>query len=123
MINTQKGYQKLKVWQEAHKLVLMVYALTNNFPNNETLGLTSQMRRAVVSIAANIVEGHAKKSPKDFLRFLNIANGSLVESEYYLELSLALKYLKYNDYQEIEKQRITVGNLLNGLMRSVRSKI
>ena len=123
MTNIQKGYQKLKVWQEAHKLVLMVYFLTNNFPNNETFGLISQMRRAVVSIAANIVEGHAKKSLKDFLRFLIIANGSLVELEYYLELSLSLKYLQQNDYEKIEQQRIIVGSLLNGFMKSVRSKM
>lgn len=123
MIVLQKGYQKLQVWQEAHKLVLLVYEITKVFPHDEAFGLVSQMRRAVVSTAANIVEGHAKRSLKDFLRFLNTSNGSLVELEYYFELSLSLIYIKQSDYEKLEQQRIIVGNLLNGLMKSIRTKI
>ncbi|MCR4324404.1 MAG: four helix bundle protein [Candidatus Curtissbacteria bacterium] len=119
----EKGYQKLQVWTEAHKLVLTIYKLTENFPKSELLALTSQMRRSAVSIPGNIVEGHAKRSQKDFLRFLNTSNGSLVELEYYLELSPDLGYIKRSEYEEVEQQQVIVGNLLNGLMKSIRSKI
>ena len=82
--SSNKGYKRLKVWQESHELVLKVYKVTKKFPREEFFGLTSQMRRAVVSVAANIVEGQVRNTSKSFLQFLNIANGSLVEVEYYL---------------------------------------
>lgn len=120
---SSKGYKKLRVWQEAHRLVLAVYQLTDPFPKSEILSLTSQIRRAVISIVANIVEGQAKGSNKDFLRFLKISNGSLLEVEYYLELCLELNYISKKQYEEIESQRLIVGNLLNGLIKSLRLKI
>ena len=80
------------------------------------------MRRAVVSVAANIVEGQVRNTNKSFLQFLNIANGSLVEVEYYLELSNELSYLKEAEFKIIDQQRLLVGNLLNGLVRSLRNK-
>lgn len=112
-----KGYKKLLVWQEAHKFVLMVYKISNSFPKMEIFALTSQIRRAVVSIAANIVEGQAR-SKNEFKRFLWMSNGSLVEVEYFLELALDLGYIGKTDYQQIEQQRIKVAKLLNGLIKS-----
>ncbi|MBU0569804.1 four helix bundle protein [Patescibacteria group bacterium] len=112
-----KGYKKLLVWQEAHKFVLMIYKISNSFPKTEIFALTSQIRRAVVSIVANIVEGQAR-SKNDFRRFLWMSNGSLVEVEYFLELALDLKYINLRVYNELEKQRVQVAKLLSGLLKS-----
>lgn len=115
-----KGFRKLKVWQEAHKLTLLVYRITDKFPKHELFGLTSQLRRAVVSIVANIVEGHVKHSKKEFLHHLDFANGSLAEVEYYLELARDLKYIAQDEYEILESQRIIVGNLLHGFIKSIK---
>jgi four helix bundle protein len=79
---TEKGFRKLLVWQKAHQLVMLVYKFTENFPKSELFGLTSQIRRAVVSVTANIAEGYAAGGKGQFSRFLNIAQGSLAEVEY-----------------------------------------
>jgi four helix bundle protein len=118
-----KGYKKLEVWKSAHEFVLLVYKNTKDFPKSELFGLTSQIRRAAVSISANIVEGQASNSKRDFLNFLNIANRSLVETEYLLETALDLDYLSKEKHEQLESSRILVGNLLNGLMRSLRDKL
>lgn len=115
-----KGYQKLKVYQEAHKLVKDIYFLTENFPKSEMFGLISQMRRAAVSVVANIIEGHARASKKEFKQFLSIANGSLVELEYYLELSTDLNYINKSQYEKVDEQRTLVGSLLGGFLRYFR---
>ncbi len=117
----EKGYKKLKVYQEAHKLVLEIYNITMDFPKSELFGLISQMRRSAVSIVANILEGQARISKKEFKQFLSIANGSLVELEYYLELSCELGYITKQQYENLEKQRILVGSLLGGLLRYLKS--
>jgi len=118
-----KGYKKLKVWQKAHELVLLVYKATEKFPKSETYGLVSQINRATISVAANIVEGQASDSKKDFHRFLIISNKSLVELEYLLEAAKDLKMLSDDDYEKIELLRQEVGCILNGLIKSVRSKL
>jgi four helix bundle protein len=112
-----KGYHNLQVYREAHALVKMVYAATERFPKHEIFGLISQMRRAAVSVVANILEGHARKGKRELHRFLDIANGSLIELEYYIELSTDLKYLSLQEHEELEKQRVIVGSLLGGLLR------
>lgn len=119
--NQAKGYRKLLVWQESHKLVLLIYKLKKKFPREELFGLTSQICRAVVSISANIVEGQARASRKEFLQFLYIANGSLIETEYYLELARDLIYISLDQYNVLEEKRIIVGNLLHGLIISLRT--
>jgi four helix bundle protein len=85
-------FRDLIVWQKAHEFVLCVYETTKTFPQNELYGLTSQMRRAVVSIPANIAEGFKKRGRADKARFLNIAQGSIEECRYYLILSMDLRY-------------------------------
>ncbi len=87
-----KTFEVLLVWQKAHQFVLEVYKLTKGFPKSEIYGLTSQFRRAAVSIPANIVEGFKKRSKLDKVRFMNIAQGSLEESRYYLLLARDLGY-------------------------------
>lgn len=87
-----KTFQDLIVWQKAHKFVLEVYKYTSSFPKEEIYGLTSQFRRAAVSVPSNIAEGFKKKGKADKNRFLNIAQGSLEESRYYLILANDLGY-------------------------------
>ncbi len=86
-------FQDLKVWQKSHALVLEVYQLTNGFPGSERFGITSQLRRAAVSVPTNIAEGTKRLGSQDFVRFLNIAEGSLAETEYLIMLSRDLAYL------------------------------
>jgi four helix bundle protein len=85
-------FEDLIVWQKAHSFALGIYKLTKTFPSSELYGLTSQFRRSAVSIAANIAEGYKKRGTKDKIRFLNIAQGSLEESRYYLILARDLNY-------------------------------
>ena len=88
-----KTFRDLLVWQKAHALVLAVYQLTKAFPREETYGLTSQIRRAAVSIPANIAEGFPKRTVAEKRRFLEIAKGSLEEVRYYIILALDLHYI------------------------------
>ena len=88
-----KSFQDLIVWQKAHEFVLKIYQVTGTFPNDEKFGLTSQFRRASVSIAANIAEGFAKRGNRDTARFFNIAQGSLEECRYYIILSRDLNFI------------------------------
>jgi four helix bundle protein len=90
---------KLIVWQKSHELVLKVYGITKDFPRDELFGLTSQVRRAAVSVPSNIVEGKARGSNKDFKRFLLIARGSLEETKYQLLLAKDLKYIDEVKYR------------------------
>jgi len=87
-----KSFKEIEAWQLAHQFVLEVYKLTKDYPKEETYGLTSQFRRAAVSIAANISEGYKKQGTKDKIRFYNISQGSLEECRYYLLLSKDLNY-------------------------------
>jgi len=96
-----KNFTDLIVWQKAHKFVLDVYLHTSKFPREEIYALTSQFRRAAVSIAANIAEGFKKKSNKDKIRFYNISQGSVEECRYYLILSNDLKYGENRQLSEL----------------------
>ena len=102
-----KTFKDLIVWQKAHKFVLEVYAQTEVFPKSELYGLTSQFRRAAISIAANIAEGFKKRGKKDKVRFMNISQGSLEECRYYIILSQDLGYVKNSELdlkiQEVSK--------------------
>jgi len=118
-----KGYKKLKVWEKAHALAMAVYKNTTNFPKEELYGITSQLRRAALSVPLNIVEGHASTSKKDFLHFLNIANRSLVESEYLLEVALELSYLTEGQYQKLESIKCEVGSLLHAFTSAISKKL
>ena len=111
-VATEKGYKKLIVWNKADKLVMGVYLKTRSFPREEIFGITSQLRRAAVSVPTNIVEGCGRQSSKDLRRFCSIALGSLNEVEYLLDLSSNLKYLKKDDYVALQSLRKEVGNLL-----------
>ncbi len=111
MSTPARSFQDLVVWQKAHQFVLSVYRYTRGFPTDERFGLTSQLRRAAVSIAANIAEGFPKRGASDKVRFFNIAQGSLEESHYYLVLA---KDLGYGDSSELLAQYGEVGRMLQG---------
>ncbi len=111
-------FEDLEVWKKAHKLVLHIYRLTRDFPKEEKFGLVSQMRRAAVSIPANLAEGFKKRTSKDKSNFYNIAQGSLEELRYYLILSKDLKYLI--DDQEILDSVEEIGRMIYGLIRSIQ---
>jgi four helix bundle protein len=104
-----KSFQDLIVWQKAHQFVLSVYNYSDYFPQKEIYGLTSQFRRAAISIAANIAEGFKKKGVSDKARFMNIAQGSLEECRYYIVLA---KDLGYGDNPELLPQLEEVSKLL-----------
>ena len=104
-----KSFEQVIVWQRAHQFVLGVYRLTEGFPRKETYGLSSQLRRAAVSIAANIAEGFKKRGRADKVRLLNIAQGSLEECRYYLLLT---KDLNYGDVTQLQPQLVETSKLL-----------
>ena len=106
----------LIVWQKSHELVLSIYKMTSEFPKEEIYGLTSQVRRAAVSIPVNIAEGFIKRGVKDKARFYNISQGSLEELKYYLIL---INDLKYSNSNEIINDADEVGKLLNGYITSL----
>ena len=113
-----KSFHDLIVWQKAHEFVLGVYNLRRCFPREEIYGLTSQFRRAAVSIPANIAEGFKKKGQQDKARFLNIAHGSLEECRYYLILT---RDLGYGDTQRLTEQIEEVSRLLTSYTAAVLS--
>jgi four helix bundle protein len=115
-----KGFRKLIVWQRAHQLALSIYKLTEKFPKTEIYGLTSQLRRASVSGPANIAEGYGYGRKGQTGRFLDIAQGSLSEVEYYLILALDLKYFDQGDYEKCEALRAETGFLLYRLQQSIK---
>lgn len=114
-----QDYHDLLVWKRAREFVILVYKITKSFPIDELYGLTSQLRRAAVSVLANIVEGRGKSTNRDFLRYLFISKGSLNECQCYFELALDLKYTSEEQFGIIEKKRGEVGYLLYQLIKSL----
>ena len=105
-------YKDLKVWQKADNLAIEIYKITKTFPKEEIYGLTSQLRRAGLSIPTNIVEGYTRKGDKELSRFVSIAIGSMAETEYLLDVSKRLGYMKETEFEKIEALRDEVGKLL-----------
>lgn len=112
-----QDFRKLRVWQKAHDQVLAVYRSTRGFPKHEMYGLTAQLRRAAVSIPANIAEGCGRQSDADFSRFLAFALGSACELEYHLILAHDLGYLNRNTYRELEGAVVAVKRMIGGLLK------
>jgi four helix bundle protein len=117
MDHSAKTFEDLIVWQKAHQFVLAVYRMSEAFPRSEIYGLSSQFRRAAVSIAANIAEGFQKRGEADKLRYYNIAQGSLEECRYYLIL---VQDLHYSDVSETTNILVEVSKLLEAYSLRVR---
>lgn len=118
MKNYSQKFREVVVWQKAHQFVLEAYRFSRSFPKYELFTLTSQFRRAAISIPANFVEGFAKKGAKDKIRFYNIAQGSLDECRYFLILA---RDLGYGNTADLITQLEEVGKLLGSYARAVRS--
>ncbi|MCK4251104.1 four helix bundle protein [candidate division WOR-3 bacterium] len=107
-----KGYKKLIVWRKADELAFEVYIATKNFPKDEIYGITSQLRRAALSVPTNIVEGYGRQGRRELRQFVNIALGSLAETEYLLDFSLKLGYLTKTKHNKLQSLRQETGALL-----------
>lgn len=118
-----RNFRDLKVWQLGMRLAEEVYRLSQQFPKHETYGLGSQIQRAAVSIPANIAEGHAIGSTKDFARFLGIAQGSLAELETHLMLAERMEYGNPMEIQSILNRCGEEARMLRGLRKSIRSRL
>ena len=118
-----RSHEKLDVWKRSIDLVVSVYRLTENFPSEEKFGLTSQIRRASVSIPANIAEGAARESDKEFVRFLSIAQGSTSEVETELLIANRLGYLTAPQYDQIRSSLDDIGRMITGLSKHLKRKI
>ena len=115
-----RDHTKLRAFELADELAVLIYRVTAGFPREELYSLTSQMRRAAVSVSSNIVEGCARDSQADYLRFLYIAFGSLRELHYQLSLSKRLGFLRNQDSSLLEPKIVETEKVLNGLIRALR---
>ena len=118
---TMRDHTKLRAFALADELAILIYGTTKNFPREEIYGVTSQMRRAAVSVASNIVEGCARESQVEYFRFLEIAFGSLRELHYQVNLSRRLGYLGQQEASTSEKKLVEAEKVLGALIRSMRS--
>lgn len=117
-----KSFTDLDVWQEGHKLVLMIYKIVNGFPDKERFVLIPQLLRSVISVTSNIAEGFGKVSFKEKIYFYNISRGSLSELLNQLLIARDLKYIKMEVFEKISEQIVSVHMLLNGSIRFLKKK-
>jgi len=118
-----KPHKKLDVWNVAMELVQMIYLETSGFPKHEVYGLISQIRRAAVSIPSNIAEGAARQTPKEFIHFLHIAQGSLSEVDTQLDVAKNLGFLPDNIRLKLDQLMVRADKMLTALIRSKKTKI
>jgi four helix bundle protein len=118
-----KSHKDLDVWKKAIDLSAEVYLLTGSFPKEEMYGITSQMRRASVSIASNIAEGAARRTDKDFIHFLHMALGSASELDTQIEIVVRVGFVDNDEIQVLQNKTGVISKMLYGLIRSVEKKI
>ena len=114
------GYRDLVVWQRAMEFVTTIYRSTEHFPKTEIFALTNQIRRAVVSVPSNIAEGRGRNSDKEFVRYISIAYGSLMETETQLQIACNLGYIDQAEVGRLLADAAEIGRMLNGLSRSLK---
>ena len=117
-----RDYTKIEAWKLADDLAVAIYECTRSFPKEETFGLSSQVRRAACSVPANIVEGSARESKKDYLHFLYISRGSLSETQYFIHLARRLQFLSEPEAELFISQTKRVFACLHGLIRAVEKE-
>ncbi|MFT4205129.1 MAG: four helix bundle protein [Chitinophagaceae bacterium] len=115
-----QDYKKLRVWSKGHQFTLTIYKVAARFPREETFALTSQLKRASISVPANIAEGCGKNSTKDFANFLNISLGAANEAEYYLILAKDLNYMSVSEFEELNILINEIKGMLINLIQTVR---
>jgi len=118
-----KSFTDLDAWKEGHKLVLVVYEITKQFPKEEVFGLVSQMRRCAVSITSNIAEGFSRQSYKEKVQFYSIAQGSVTELQNQLLISRDIGHVSNDKFQSIAEQTVKVHKIINGLIKGARKLI
>ncbi|MFH0794026.1 MAG: four helix bundle protein [bacterium] len=117
-----RDYRNIKAWQMADALAISVYSATSSFPKSETFGLTSQLRRAAVSVPVNIVEGSARNHPKEYIHFIYTALGSLAEVGYLLDFSHRIGYIKNGGHEKFVSQHEQTMKTLRGLINYLESE-
>jgi four helix bundle protein len=117
-----KDFRQLKVWQKSHELVLQLYRITASFPRSEAYSLTTQIRRAAVSIPSNIAEGCGRYGDAELARFCHIVSGSVSELEYQLLLARDLKYIRPDDYDKLMQQTIDIKRMLTVFVRKLTAE-
>ena len=117
-----KNFKELTVWQKAYQLCLIIYRLTKGYPKEEIYGLTSQMRRAALSVPCNIAEGYGRKTTPDYLRLLYIAYGSVCELETQILLSVDLGYIQGQGIETLRDNIAEVERMLKALIKSLENK-
>ncbi|WP_075342639.1 four helix bundle protein [Tenacibaculum agarivorans] len=115
-----RNYKNFEVWKKSHQFALKVYEVTKLFPSGEKFGITSQLRRASLSIPTNLVEGSSRNSEKEFAHFINIASGSSAEVEYLLEFSKEINYLSLEDFDILNREIIIIRKMLNSLYQKLK---
>jgi len=120
---TVQSYRDLEVWRQAMELVTLVYRYSATFPTEEKFGLTNQIRRASVSVPSNIAEGQGRRTTKEFLNFLSMARGSLLEVQTQTEIARRLSFLKPESAEELLQNSVSVCRLLNGLINALERKL
>ncbi len=118
-----RDYKNIKVYKLADNLVVEIYKVTKRFPKEELYGLVSQLRRAAVSVPANIVEGASRQHKRDYLNFLYTARGSLAETEYLISLANRLSYLPDDEFSRIAEMNSETSKVLYGLINAVKAEI
>lgn len=118
-----RNYRDLEVWEKSHKLTLELYKLTRGFPKEEMYGLTSQMRRAAVSIGANLAEGCGRRTGAEMARFVRIAMGSASELDYHLLLCRDFEFVTNEQYERTSRELTRVRKMLSGLLTSVETQL
>ena len=116
------SFTDLIAWQKGHELVLGIYKVTENFPNSEQFGLTSQIRRAVVSITSNIAEGFSRRTNADKIHFYHMSLGSCTEVQNQMLIAKDLSFIKNSSFDKLSDQSVQVHKLLNGLIKSIKDK-
>ncbi len=117
-----QSYEELGVWQKSVSLAIEIYKTTEPFPQVEKFGLTGQIRRATTSVPANIAEGWGRGSTKEYIQFLLVARGSLLELETHLIIAQKLNYLKEEQLKGLRTQTGQIGRMLNGLIHALRGR-
>ena len=116
-----RTFADLNSWQEGHELAIEIYKITEKFPIKEQFGLTSQLRRAAVSVTSNIAEGFSRETAKDKIRFYFMSRGSVAEIQSQLAIARDIGYLKLDDFNAVALKSITVHKLIGGMIKSLRN--